>query len=326
MFEQNEKSFATTTFARRVLMVEPTNFFLNEETFQDNKFMNKVSLEHQQSTIQAIEEFQLFKETIQANGVDVVSYKQQTPELPDSVFPNNWFSTHKNEDFPDGLFVLYPMKADTREREKNPTLIKTESQNYKHFLDVQRKDPNQALEGTGSLLFDNLNKKVYVNISIRADEKLLQEFVEEYNKLSAKSQYRSVVWNSVDQNGNPVYHTNVVMAIFENHVVLCTDSIRDSAQKQRVIKEITDPALNNGHARKLIDINYQEMNNMCGNMMMVQNKNGDHCVIMSQRARQGLRPHNLKEIEDNYKIIASDLNMIETIGGGSARCMVAEMF
>lgn len=115
------------------------------------------------------------------------------------------------------------------------------------------------------------------------------------------------------------------MAILKDHVILCTESIRDKKERDQVIQHITEASLNN-RARKLIEINYDEMNNMCGNMMMVQNKKGEHCVIMSERARQGLRQHNLKELESNYKIVASDLKMIETIGGGSARCMVAELF
>ena len=114
----------STHFAKRVLMVEPTNFFLNEETFQDNKFMNKVQIDQQESTKKAIDEFKKFRDTIEQNGIEVTTYKQQTPDLPDSVFPNNWFSTHKDQDIPDGLFVLYPMRADSREKEKNPLIVK----------------------------------------------------------------------------------------------------------------------------------------------------------------------------------------------------------
>lgn len=135
------------------------------------------------------------------------------------------------------------------------------------------------MEGTGSLLFDNENKKIFVNISVRADVGLMASFLNKFNALS-KTPYKSVLWDSVDRNNNDVYHTNVVMAILRDHVVLCTDSIKDSTERNNVIKEITDKALNK-RPRQLIDLNYDEMYNMCGNMIMVENKKGDHCVIMS---------------------------------------------
>ena len=122
--KQSMQRYFSAHFAKKVLMVEPTHFFLNEETFQDNKFMNKVQLDQQQSSNQAKDEFRKFRDEIVKNDVEVVSYKQQTPDLPDSVFPNNWFSTHRNSDIPEGLFCLYPMRVPSREKEKNPLIIK----------------------------------------------------------------------------------------------------------------------------------------------------------------------------------------------------------
>ena len=148
----------------------------------------------------------------------------------------------------------------------------------------------------------------------------------QFNKLS-KTPYRSVVWRSVDQKNNPIYHTNVVMAILRDHVVLCTDSIVSQAEKYWVVQQITNAKLNHeGGQRKVIEINYGEMMEMAGNMIMVTTRQGEHCVIMSERARQRLVPHKLKTLTDSYKVISADLRMIETIGGGSARCMVAELF
>jgi hypothetical protein len=161
-------------------------------------------------------------------------------------------------------------------------------------------------------------------LSVRADEKLLNNFVDYYNKIS-KRPYSAVVWRSVDPKNNPVYHTNVVMALLKDHVILCSESIKLPSERKKVIYEITDETLNK-KPKRLIDINYEEMLNMAGNMIMVKNKNGDHCVIMSERARKGLRPENLKTLEKHYQIVSADLHMIETIGGGSARCMVAEIF
>jgi hypothetical protein len=248
--------------------------------------------------------------------------------LPDSVFPNNWFSTHKNEeDFPNGggLFVLYPMRADSREREKNPLIIAEQRKNYSHFIDLQRHHPGQALEGTGSLLFDVDNKKIYCELSVRADPALLCEFVGQFNSLS-KVPYKAVTWHSVDKQNNPIYHTNVVMAILRDHVILCTESITNDNERVRVIEEITEKKLNSRKPRKLIDISCAEMNEMAGNMINIRNKHGEDCVIMSERARLGLSPENRRTLKENYRIVSSDLKMIETIGGGSARCMVAELF
>lgn len=132
--------------------------------------------------------------------------------------------------------------------------------------------------------------------------------------------YKGVTFESLDPSGNVVYHTNCVMAILDRHVVLCLASIRDEERRRQVVEEITEGK------REIIDISYDEMMNMCGNMLMVRNQKGEHFVLMSERARKNLREENLKKLIDNYTIISSDLSIIETIGGGSARCMVAELF
>lgn len=161
--------------------------------------------------------------------------------------------------------------------------------------------------------------------SHRADENLLASFMKNFNDIS-KNPYQQVVFKCVDDKDNPIYHTNVVMAIFTEHVVLCTESIRDKKERDMVVQHITEKSMNSGKARKLIDINYEEMNNFCGNMIMIGNSKGEKCAIMSSRAKQNLRPHNFKVINENYRIVDPDLKIIETIGGGSARCMVAELF
>ena len=181
------------------------------------------------------------------------------------------------------------------------------------------------MEGTGSLLFDVENRKVYCGLSERADKVLFDSFIEKLNGLT-KTPFKGVSWHSSDPTGNSVYHTNVVMAILKDHVILCTESIKDPEVRSNVIKELTSPELNTS-PKQLIDISYDEMLNMAGNMIMVQSKaSGDFCVIMSERARKGLTEANRQILERHYKIISADLAMIETIGGGSARCMVAEIY
>jgi hypothetical protein len=145
------------------------------------------------------------------------------------------------------------MRVPSREKEKNPLVVKEIGQTqYKHFIDLPRRQPDQALEGTGSLLFDVENRKVYCQLSVRADPELLQDFIKAYNLVS-KRPYSSVTWHSVDPQGNAVYHTNVVMAILKDHVVLCTESIRDQKEREHVVREITKDA---DHPRQVVDINY----------------------------------------------------------------------
>jgi len=153
---------------------------------------------------------------------------------------------------------------------------------------------------------------------------LLSDFMDKFNKIS-KNPYDTIVYRTYDKGGSPIYHTNVVQAILKDHVVLCTEAIKDESSRKRVVDELTNPKINNS-PRELIDINYEEMGNMAGNMIMLMNTQGKHLCIMSERARQNLRRHNLQTIEKNYKIVSADLTTIELIGGGSARCMVAELF
>lgn len=157
------------------------------------------------------------------------------------------------------------MKAPTREAEKNPHILFEAGKHYKDFIEIKRQDPNNVLEGTGSLLFDEVNKKVYVNLSERADEKVFNEFLSQFNKIS-KSPYKGVTFRACDKEGNPVYHTNVVMAILKDHVVLCTQSITNEEERANIIKELTDASLN-AKPKQLIDISYEEVNNMGGNMI-----------------------------------------------------------
>eukprot|EP00347_Sterkiella_histriomuscorum_P008666 403344226 len=304
-------------------MVEPTNFFLNEETFEDNKLMKQTGMDQQEISQRAIDEFRRFKDTIEKNGIEVKVFTQLNPDLPDSIFVNNWLSTHRNDEIPNGMVVLYPMKVPTREKEKNPQIIKQLSSQYSVFLDLIRKIPDQSLEGTGSLVFDYENRKVYVKLSARADADLLQDFISELNQHS-RAKYRSVVWHQ-NNDTDPINHTNVVMSTLRNHIVLCSESIASKKEKDKVLKEITNSYLNN-KPKELIDISLEEMQNHCGNILMLQNRHGEDCVVMSERARQSFRSENIKRITDNYRVISSDIHTIEEVGGGSARSMIAELF
>jgi len=313
-------------FANEVLMVEPTCFFTNEETKEDNKYMNEVNFSKQQMQEQSLKEFKEYVKLLQENGIKVHLYKQQADDLPDSVFPNNWFTTHKNDDIPEGLLVTYPMKHPTRQRERNPQIVEDLKPRYKHFIDLAPAYTEETvpLEGSGVFIFDVVNKKIFCNLSERAKIKAIEGFLEKFNKVS-KVPYKTVLFHSYDTNKNPVYHTNCVMAVLDHHIILCLDSILDEEEKKYVVEEIINPEKNK-RALKLINISQEEVGSMSGNILCLKDSEGKSCVIMSKRAHDGFRKDIIEELKAHYKLIISDVNMIETVGGGSCRCMIAEIF
>jgi hypothetical protein len=181
--------------------------------------------------------------------------------------------------------------------------------------------PGQSLEGKGSLVLDNKLRKVYCCISERACLETVQSFVESLNQHCEKP-YKLVAINGIDPvSKTPIYHTDVMFALLDQHVICCLDAITDPAERASLVQEMREGG------RTIIDISHFEMTQMCGNMVQVKDgKTGELCVLMSQKARDGLSTSNRKELEDSYRIISSDISMIETIGGGSARCMTIELF
>lgn len=243
-------------------------------------------------------------------------------DYPDSVFPNNWFTTHKFDDnIPEGVMFTYPMKAPTRQAEVNPKIIKQIGGQYKQVINLTPALDGEALEGTGSLIIDNKHKKVYCSLSERACEATLYKFMSQLNAICKNKKYRLVTFHASDKTGSPIYHTNVLMALLEKHIVFCLDSIHDPFERKRMELELTEGG------RQIVDISYDEMGNMCGNMINVKDKrNGEMCLIMSDRAKNNLSKKNQSTLSKAYRIVASDIKMIEIIGGGSARCMVAELY
>jgi hypothetical protein len=299
-------------------MIKPTNFTTNYETLQDNKFM----VENKDSSTQqkALEEFNQIVSNIEKNNIDVMVYNQCHKEAVDSVFPNNWFSTHKNEDIPEGLLIIYPLKSPLRRLERNADIIKDLKSKYEHFVDLSYlENKGEYLESTGSLIFDNLNKRIYCNISERATENALNIFIKEFNKYSKKG-YSLITFSAVDKNGDKIYHTNVMMTILENHVVICSNTIKNKKDKMKVLKLAAEN-------RKIIRVSFNEMNNFCCNMINVKSKNGKNIVvILSKTAYDHFQSKNKKILEKNYTLCINDLKTIELVGGGSARCMVGEIF
>lgn len=297
-----------------VLMIEPVAFGYNAETAENNYFQ----VEQKSSDVQskALKEFNDFVEKLRNKGINVITIKDTLePHTPDSIFPNNWVSFHK-----DGKVVLYPMFASNRRVERRDDIIESiKNQGFEvaeiddwSFPETQGK----FLEGTGSMIFDHDNKIAYGSVSLRLDENLFREFCEKYG-------FEPVIFHSFQTVGTerlPIYHTNVMMCVADRFVVICLDCIDDELERSKVIETIK----NSG--KEIIEISEDQMQQFAGNMLQVQNKEGEKFLIMSETAYQSLSQEQISKIERYCEIIYSDLNTIEVNGGGSARCMLAEVF
>ncbi len=233
------------------------------------------------------------------------------PHTPDSIFPNNWISFHQ-----DGSIVLYPMYAVNRRAERKEHVLNTISAKFdvKQQIDFTSKEnEDHFLEGTGSMVLDREKKIAYACLSPRTDKAVFEEWCSKMN-------YIGCSFYSVDEKGGEIYHTNVMMCVADQYVVICLDSIRDAAERDNVFNTIANSD------KKIIEISYKQMNRFAGNMLQVENKTGQRYLVMSSQAYNALTPAQVKELESYNPIIHSDLTTIETNGGGSARCMMAEVF
>lgn len=295
-----------------VLMIEPVAFGYNEQTAVNNYFQVQ-----QEGNVQgeALKEFNSFVEKLRSKGITVITIKDTiSPKTPDSIFPNNWVSFHR-----DGKVVLYPMFAENRRLERRQDILELIKSQFKveEIIDLSASErDNHFLEGTGSMIFDHDNKIAYGSVSLRLDEDLFRKFCAEFG-------FRPVVFHSYQTAGEerlPIYHTNVMMCVADKFVVICLDCIDDELEREKVIETIK----NSG--KELIEISEEQMHNFAGNMLQVHNNLGEKFLVMSQSAYRSLKPEQVAAIEKYCEIIYSDLETIETNGGGSARCMLAEVF
>ena len=297
-----------------VLMIEPIAFGYNAQTAENNYFQ----VEQKDSDIQqkALSEFNNFVEKLRSKGINVITIKDTLePHSPDSIFPNNWVSFHK-----DGKVVLYPMFAPNRRVERREDILETiknqgfeiaEVDDFSHF-----ENDDKFLEGTGSMIFDHDHKIAYGSVSLRLDEELFRKFC-------AKFGFTPVVFHSFQNVGDqrlPIYHTNVMMCVADQFVVICLDCIDDEMEREKVQEVIKSSE------KEVIEISEDQMQQFAGNMLQVQNSEGKKFLVMSETAYKSLTPEQIQNIEKYCEIIYSDLNTIETNGGGSARCMLAEVF
>ena len=300
-----------------ILMVRPVNFRMNEQTAVNNYYQKDID-DVLPDTIntKAQKEFDTFVEKLRVIGVQVIVVKDKMEtDTPDSIFPNNWVSFHENGDV-----GLYPMFAENRRKERREDILETiEKEGFliNNIIDYTSAEEEQVfLEGTGSIILDRANRKAYCALSPRADEGLFIEFCEDF-------EYSPVIFTSyqtVDGARKPIYHTNVMMCIAETFAVICLSSIDDKKERKNVIKHLKEDG------KEVIDITETQLNNFAGNMLQVKGDNDVRYLIMSQAAYDSLTKAQIKQIEKHCNILSSSLETIETCGGGSARCMMAEVF
>jgi hypothetical protein len=293
----------------KVLMIRPLHFVYNAETAVNNSFQVKGDQEN--LTEKAVQEFDKFVNALQNQGIDVTVVEDSPdPHTPDAIFPNNWISFH-----PSGIYCLYPMFAPNRRKERKSEVISIIQKkfHYDHLVDFTGyESENLFLEGTGSMVLDREKRLAYACLSPRTNEVVLQDFC---NKLN----YQAVMFHAVDESGQAVYHTNVMMCVADRYVVICLDSITDSSEK----KYVEETILRSG--KELIRINSSQMNQFAGNMLQLENERKEKILVMSSAAWNALLPAQMEKLTKYNSILHSSLREIETNGGGSARCMIAEI-
>jgi len=292
-----------------ILMIRPVNFSFNEQTAANNAFQTNTVLGSAQE--RALEEFDRFVALLRRNEVDVtVIDDTPLPHTPDSLFPNNWISFHDNE-----TIVLYPMYAPNRRSERKQHVLEKMRHQFRiaNKIDLTSwEELDLFLEGTGSMVLDRDNKIAYACLSQRTDKRVLDEFCKKMN-------YHPVTFTAVDTEGRPIYHTNVMMCVADKYVVICLDSIPDKGEKETVTEQIEETG------KEMIEITSDQLLHFAGNMLQIENEAGEKLLVMSTQAYQSLTTEQLEKLSAYNRILHSSLNTIETNGGGSARCMMAEI-
>lgn len=300
---------ATTS---NVMMIRPIQFRFNEQTAGNNAFQVEPTEQELRTQNQAELEFDTLVNTLREKGVDVlVISDNENSDTPDSIFPNNWISLHET-----GKIVLYPMFAENRRKEVRQDIIDQLMEDF-GFDEVNDwtafAETNKFLEGTGSFVLDRKNKTAYACISVRTDKELAEKWGEQMD-------YNVVTFDSVDSKGFPIYHTNVMMNIGEHYAIVCFDSM-PYEEEQILLRSSLEQA-----GKEVIEISYKQMENFAGNMLELSNKEGQSLLVMSKAAHDSLNDEQIEVIQKYSEIVSSPISTIEINGGGSVRCMIAEIF
>jgi hypothetical protein len=300
-----------------ILMIRPVAFRMNEQTAVNNYYQKVLeNLLPATVSVKAQEEFDTFVKKLQVVGVNVIVVDDTlNPDTPDSIFPNNWISFHENGDV-----VLYPMFAENRRGERREDVLDILENNgfvVNEIMDyTSAEEDGFYLEGTGSIVLDRENGKAYCALSPRADEELFIEFCEDF-------EYSPVIFEAfqtVQGERKLIYHTNVMMCIGDTFAVICADCIDDKKERKMVLDSLR------GDGKEIILITESQVNNFAGNMLEVLGADDRRYLVMSASAHQSLTKKQIAQLEEHLTILSSNLDTIEACGGGSARCMMAEIF
>ena len=294
-----------------LLMIRPIQFSFNAETAVNNAFQSAPSEGKEKIHAQALAEFDSFVRVLRDQGVDItVINDTPAPPTPDSIFPNNWVSFHE-----DGTLCLYPMYAVNRRWERKPPILAELARKFliRRTVDLSPYEREGLfLEGTGSMVLDREHKIAYACLSPRTAKEVLEDYC-------TKMGYRAVAFTAVDGNGQAIYHTNVMMCVADRYVVICLDSLPVKEERETVLDSIRDSG------KECIEISLEQMNHFAGNMLQVKNTKDEPLLVMSTQAFSSLHPAQLEKLQGYNKIVHSPLTTIESNGGGSARCMMAEV-
>lgn len=298
-------------------MIRPVSFRMNEQTAVNNYYqIEQNEMLPATITAKAQKEFDVLVDKLKAVGVNVIVVDDtDESDTPDAVFPNNWISFHENGDV-----VLYPMFAENRRLERREDVLDVlEEQGFviNDLMDyTSAEEEGLFLEGTGSIVLDRVNSKAYCALSPRADEELFIEFCEDF-------EFSPIIFNAYQTVGDKrelIYHTNVMMTVGETFAVICSECIDDKNEKKAVIESLKQDG------KEIIYISESQVNSFAGNMLQVKGIDGNTFLVMSETAYNSLNKGQINQIEKHTSILYSNLETIQMCGGGSARCMMAEIF
>ncbi|AWA28668.1 amidinotransferase [Flavobacterium magnum] len=299
-----------------ILMIRPAAFRLNSQTADDNAFQAGLNMLPSAINTKARQEFDMLVNTLKAAGVDVIVVEDTTePDTPDSVFPNNWISFHENGDV-----ALYPMLAENRRAERREDILDLLEQmgfrieNVMDYTDAEQ--DGYFLEGTGSVVLDRQHGKAYCCLSERSNEELFIEFCEDFDLQPLIFE----AFHTVNGRRKPIYHTNVMLCVGSGFAVICADAIEDKKERKMVLESLKDDG------KEVILISGKQLDAFAGNMLEVLGTDGKHFVVMGAAAKASLTHDQLGRLQKHAEILSTDLATIEACGGGSARCMIAEVF
>ena len=306
----NHDSSSNTYLASTVFMVKPKLFGFNGQTADTNAFQKN---QHSYSDVHqtAMQEFSDSVNQLKSHGIDVIVFESNDAEAPDAIFPNNWFSTHQN-----GNLVLYPMYAPNRRRERNQSAIDLIQShcNSKQVIDYSTKE-NEGffLEGTGSIIFDHPTRNAYASLSQRTNKALFDTICQELN-------YTPISFTCSDPQGLPFYHTNVMLHIGNNYAVIYDEGIRNPNERKYVMDCLRESK------KDIIHLSFNQVSSFAGNMLQLKNKQGTPYTVCSSTAYASLSAEQMAMLERHTSLLVFNIPIIEQIGGGSIRCMMAELF